>query len=300
MASETTNGLIEKASVLIEALPYIRTFYGKTFVIKYGGSAMVSPELKKAVMLDVILLKYVGLNPILVHGGGPEIDQMLRRLGKEPAFAGGMRVTDADTMDIVQMVLVGKVNQEIVSLINRYGGKAVGLSGKDANLIITRKRPAERIENNGETELVDLGCVGEVEKVNPQILEIISREGYIPVVSSVGVGLDGESYNINADVVAGELAAALKADKLIMLTDVEGIYEDPNDPSTLLSTLSIERARELIESGVIGGGMIPKVEACIQAVQAGVSRTHIIDGRALHSLLLEIFTDEGSGTMVVP
>lgn len=294
------NGLIEKANVLIEALPYIRTFFGKTFVIKYGGNAMLSPELKKAVILDVILLKYVGLNPILVHGGGPEIDEMMRRLGKQPVFAGGLRVTDEETMEIVQMVLVGKVNQEIVSLINRFGGKAVGVSGKDGNLIIARKRSAERVESEGRTEWIDLGYVGDVETVNPALLETLSREGYIPVVSSIGVGLDGESYNVNADVVAGELAAALKADKLIMLTDVEGIYENPKDPETLISALPVATARELIARGAIGEGMIPKVESCIKALEAGVSRTHIIDGRITHSLLMEIFTDEGVGTMVVP
>lgn len=293
------DGLIEKANVLIEALPYIRTFFGKTFVIKYGGNAMVSPELKKAVMLDVILLKYVGLNPVLVHGGGPEIDHMMKRLGKTPAFAGGLRVTDADTMEIAQMVLVGKVNQEIVSMINQYGGKAVGLSGKDGNLIIARKRPHQTVQGNGRPEAVDLGYVGDVETVNPRIIQILSNEGYIPVISSVGVGLDGESYNINADVVAGELAAALKADKLIMLTDVEGIFEDPSRPDTLISALQIETARTLIERGAIGSGMIPKVEACMKAVESGVSRTHIVDGRRLHSILLEIFTDQGIGTMVV-
>lgn len=299
MSGAQMNGLIEKANVLIEALPYIRTFFGKTFVIKYGGNAMISPELKKAVMLDVILLKYVGLNPVLIHGGGPEIDAMMRKVGKTPQFAGGLRVTDAETMDIVQMVLVGKVNQEIVSLINQYGGKAVGLSGKDGNLIIARKRPHEKVEVDGVPELVDLGHVGDIESINPQIVQTLSKEGYIPVISSIGVGLDGESYNINADVVAGEIAAALKADKLIMLTDVEGIFEDPSDPSTLISTLRMETARSLISRGAISKGMIPKVEACMTAVESGVSRTHIVDGRRLHSILLEIFTDQGIGTMVV-
>jgi acetylglutamate kinase len=287
------NTLVEKANVLIEALPYIRTFFGRTFVIKYGGNAMLNPELKKAVMLDVILLKYVGVNPVLVHGGGPEIDQLMHRLGKTPQFVDGLRVTDSDTMEIVQMVLVGKVNQEIVSMISCYGGKAVGLSGKDGNLIIARKAVP------GSASQTDLGLVGKVEKINPEIIHIIGPQGYIPVVSSVGVGYEGESYNINADTVAGELAAALKADKLIMLTDVEGICEDHADPSTLVSTLKAERARRMIEQGRIAGGMIPKVEACIRALEGGVTRTHIIDGRGLHSLLLEIFTDEGIGTMVV-
>lgn len=300
MSPAQMNGLIEKANVLIEALPYIRTFFGKTFVIKYGGNAMISPELKKAVMLDVILLKYVGLNPVLVHGGGPEISNMMQRLGKTPSFAAGVRVTDAETMDIAQMVLVGKVNQEIVGMINQYGGKAVGLSGKDGNLIIARRRGAQAVVADGVEQTVDLGYVGDVETINPHTIQILSREGYIPVISSIGVGLDGESYNINADVVAGEMAAALKADKLIMLTDVEGIYENPSDPETLISALQIDRAKDLIRRGLIDGGMIPKVEACMKAVESGVTRTHIIDGRTLHSILLEIFTDEGIGTMVVP
>ena len=293
------DGLVEKANVLIEALPYIRTFFGKTFVIKYGGSAMHDPELKKAVMLDVILLKYVGLNPVLVHGGGPEINQMMKRLGKEPAFVGGLRVTDEETMEIVQMVLVGKVNQEIVSLINRFGGKAIGLSGKDGNLLIARKRPAAvAVENGSGPKEVDLGYVGDIESVNVEPINLLSKAGYIPVVSSIAVGLDGESYNVNADSVAGHLAAALKADKLIMLTDVEGIFENPKDPGSLISTLETERALRMIEEGKIAGGMIPKVEACIRALEAGVTRTHIIDGRRMHSLLLGIFTDRGIGTMV--
>lgn len=294
------NGLVERANVLIEALPYIRSFFGKTFVIKYGGNAMTDPELKRAVILDVILLKYVGLNPVIVHGGGPEIDQLMKKLGKEPKRVDGLRVTDAETMDIVQMVLVGKVNQEIVSLINKFGGKAIGLSGKDGNLVIAKKRTAIALSaDGGSPREVDLGFVGDVETINTEPVTLLSNHGYIPVVSSVGVGLDGESYNINADTVAGALAAALKADKLIMLTDVEGIFEDPKDPKTLISTLQIDRAHKMIEEGKIDGGMIPKVEACIRALEAGVARTHIIDGRAMHSLLLEIFTDRGIGTMVV-
>lgn len=291
------DGLIEKAGVLIEALPYIRTFFGKTFVIKYGGSAMKDPELKKAVMLDVILLKYVGLNPVLVHGGGPEINRYMSKFGKTPEFVDGHRVTDEETMEIAQMVLVGKVNQEIVSLINKYGGKSVGLSGKDGNLIVAKKRRVSTKSNGAAA--VDLGFVGDVESINPRLIHLLSEEGYIPVVSSIGVGLDGESYNINADAVAGHLAAALKADKLIMLTDVEGIYSDPNDKGSLVSALEVDRAHRMIEDGEIEGGMIPKVEACVRALDAGVARTHIIDGRMMHSLLLEIFTDEGIGTMVV-
>ncbi|MBO2520993.1 MAG: acetylglutamate kinase [Firmicutes bacterium] len=294
------NGSIQKAEVLIEALPYIRTFFGKTFVIKYGGSAMTDPELKKAVMLDVILLKYVGLNPVIVHGGGPEISRTMERLGKEPVFVGGHRVTDAETMEIVQMVLVGKVNQEIVSLINKYGGKAVGLSGKDGNLIVARRRRGAVSQSPASEGEVDLGFVGDVESVNPEPIRLLSEKGYIPVIAPVGVGLEGESYNINADAVAGHLAAALKADKLIMLTDVEGIFADPEDRTTLISSLRTEQAHRMIQDGQIAGGMIPKVEACIRALEGGVARTHIIDGRKMHSLLLEIFTDQGIGTMVVP
>lgn len=289
--------LTEKANVLIEALPYIRTFFGRTFVIKYGGSAMEDPELKKAVALDLILLKYVGVNPVVVHGGGPEISRFMRRVGKEPVFVNGMRVTDAETMELAQMVLVGKVNKELVALINRYGGKAVGLSGHDGNLVVARKRTAPPGPAGGEA--VDLGFVGDVEAINPETVHLLSERGYIPVVATVAAGYEGESYNINADVVAGELAVALKAEKLIMLTDVEGIYGDPGDPNTLISSLPVEQARHMIEAGRIEGGMIPKVEACMRAVVNGVARTHIVDGRRMHSLLLEIFTDEGIGTMVV-
>jgi len=279
--------LVEKARVLIEALPYIRTFFGKTFVIKYGGAAMTDEELKKAVILDVILLKYVGVNPVLVHGGGPEISQWMKRVGKEPRFVNGLRVTDAETMEIVQMVLAGKINKDLVGLINRYGGKAIGLSGHDGNLITARRRGDH------------LGLVGDVEAINANLLHLLNREGYIPVIATIGAGYDGESYNINADAVAGDLAAALKADKLIMLTDVEGIFAEEGDPTTLISALEVDRARRMIQEGRISGGMIPKVEACIRALEAGVPRTHIIDGRAMHSLLLEIFTDKGIGTMVV-
>ncbi|MGE5558849.1 MAG: acetylglutamate kinase [Bacillota bacterium] len=285
--------LIEKADVLIEALPYMRTFYGKTFVIKYGGNAMLSRGLKQSVILDIILLKFIGINPVLVHGGGPEISEMLKKVGKKTEFVGGLRVTDSETMEIAQMVLIGKINQDIVSIINQGGGKAVGLSGKDANLIAARKYV------HASEKGVDLGYVGEVQAVNPAIINLLCDKGYIPVISSIGAGKNGESYNINADTVAGEIAAALRADKLIMLTDVEGIFEDYEDKGSLLSSLSVEKARGLIQRGKLDGGMIPKVEACIRAVQSGVTRTHIIDGRLIHSILLEIFTDQGIGTMVV-
>ncbi|MDI3281565.1 MAG: acetylglutamate kinase, partial [Bacillota bacterium] len=272
------DGLIQKANVLIEALPYIRKFFGRTFVVKYGGNAMTDPELKRSVILDLVLLKFIGINPVIVHGGGPEINGLLKRLGMEATFVNGLRVTDAPTMEVVQMVLIGKVNKELVSLIDQSGGRAVGLSGLDGHLI--------------EALPLDpgLGYVGRVGRINAQLLHLLSREGYIPVVSSVGLGPDGHAYNINADTVAGELAVALEAEKLIMLTDVEGIFARRGDPASLISSLPVARARALIAAGEIDGGMIPKVEACIRAVEGGVGRTHIIDGRLLHSMLLEIFT----------
>mgnify|MGYP000911679685 CR=1 FL=1 len=281
-----------RAQVLIEAIPYIRSFYGKTFVIKYGGNAMLNADLKKAVILDIILLKYLGLNPVIIHGGGPEISSLLKLIGKESLFLNGQRVTDGETMEIVNMVLAGKINKGIVALINQFGGKAIGLSGQDGNLLMARKKilPGEK---------VDLGFVGEIETIHPELIHLLLEKSYIPVISPVGMGSDGNIYNINADTVAGELAAALNAEKLILLTDVEGICTDPTDNSSLISALKVESAQNMIASGQIDGGMIPKVEACIHALQHGVKRTHIIDGRQLHSLLLEILTDKGIGTMVI-
>lgn len=280
----------EKVNLLIEALPYIKALTGKTIVVKYGGHAMENPEIKKAVILDLILLKYVGMNPVIVHGGGPEINSLLTKLNIESKYHKGLRITDQETMEIVQMVLVGKVGQEIVTLVNRYGGKAIGLSGKDANILVARKQLVEG---------VDLGFVGEIDKVNIEPITSIIKAGYIPVISPVGVGVDGESYNVNADVAAGEVAAALKAEKLVMLTDVEGIFADPSKPESLITALQAGRAKRMIETGAISSGMIPKVEACVKAIESGVNRTHIIDGRLPHSMLLEIFTDAGIGTMVV-
>jgi acetylglutamate kinase len=290
--------LIAKAGVLVEAVPYIRTYHGKTFVIKYGGNAMINEELKQGVMQDIVLLKFLGIHPIVIHGGGPEITQMLKRVGKPSQFVQGLRVTDSETMEIVQMVLVGKLNKEIVARLNLLGAKAVGLSGQDANLLVAQKtQPTMPPDFQGE--IPDIGYVGEVTQINTTILEQLIREDYVPVISSIGVGVDGASYNINADTAAGELAAALNAEKLIMLTDVEGIFQDYQDKSSLISSLSIERAHQMIGQGIIEGGMIPKVEACITALKSGVNRTHIIDGRLLHSMLLEILTDKGIGTMVV-
>lgn len=282
---------LEKASILVEALPYIKKFYGKTVVIKYGGHAMINCELKQAVMTDLVLMKFVGINPVVVHGGGPEITGMLKRLGIESQFVGGLRVTDSATMEVVEMVL-GKLNKEIVALINKFGGRGVGLSGKDANLITATKKLGAGQQ--------DIGLVGEVAQINPQLVETVIKEGYIPVISPVGAGEDGATYNINADYVAGAMATALKADKLIILTDVEGILADRNDKDSLLSTIKVDEIPSLIERGIIQGGMIPKVECCVKAIQGGVNSTHILDGRVPHSILLEVFTDKGIGTMVAP
>ncbi len=290
--------LIEKAHVLIEALPYIRTFSGKTFVIKYGGQAMVSDELKHAVAQDIILLKYIGINPIVVHGGGKEINSLLERLGIDTRFVGGLRVTDQETMELVEMVLVGKINKEVVNLLNRHGGKAVGLSGKDSDLLVARKRPPAQAMIDGTEHFVDLGFVGDVTDINASVIDTLSKNNYIPVIAPVAVSPEGYGLNINADHVAGELASALKAEKLILLTDVEGILRVPEQPESLVSSVTRQQARDMIISGEISSGMIPKVEACIRALNSGVSRTHIIDGRLSHSMLLEIFTDTGIGTMV--
>ncbi len=290
--------ILDKANILVEALPYIRKFHGKTIVIKYGGHAMVNADLKKAVMQDVVLMKLVGVHPVIVHGGGPEITGMLQRLNIESNFMGGMRITDEATMEIVEMVLVGKLNKEIVALINSLGGSAVGLSGKDANLIQARKKLGKMTAENCKQELVDIGFVGDVAQINPELVQNLMADGYIPVVSPVGVGEEGASYNINADYVAGELAASLKADKLILLTDVQGVFEDFQNRDSLISELSIADIAGKIASGVIAGGMIPKVECCEAAINGGVNSAHILDGRIPHSLLLEIFTDRGIGTMV--
>jgi acetylglutamate kinase len=277
-----------RVRVLSEALPYIQQFAGRTFVIKYGGAAMKDSTLKDTVIRDIVLLSYVGLRPVVVHGGGPEINSWLDKLGIEPQFKNGLRVTDAATMDVVEMVLVGRVNKEIVSLINRAGGSAVGLCGMDGNLIKARPEGREGI-----------GFVGEVANMDVNILESLLKDKYIPVVSSVAADTTGQAYNINADTVAGELAAALGAEKLILLTDTAGILKDYKDPSTLLRRLDIQQARELIATGVVGGGMIPKVNCCVRSLAQGVRAAHIIDGRVPHALLQEIFSDTGVGSMIV-
>ncbi|MBP3780328.1 MAG: acetylglutamate kinase [Selenomonas sp.] len=288
----------DKAAILVEALPYIQQFYGKTIVIKYGGNAMINEDLKEKVMQDIALMKYVGIRPVIVHGGGPDITGFLKKVGKESDFVAGLRVTDAETIEIAEMVLDGKVNSEIVNLLNRRGVRAVGLSGKDAGLIKARKKLATVYEGE-DTKKVDIGYVGEVEKVDTGILEDLLEQGYVPVIAPIGVGDGGESYNINADYVAAEIAGALQAEKLLLLTDIEGIYKDFNDKSSFISTLHLPEAREYIKDGIIAGGMIPKVEACLTALEQGAGKTHIIDGRLAHSIILEIFTSRGIGTQVV-
>lgn len=288
----------DKAAILVEALPYIQEFYGKTIVIKYGGNAMINENLKEKVMQDVALMKYVGIRPVIVHGGGPEITGFLKKVGKQSSFVAGLRVTDEETVEIAEMVLDGKVNSEIVNLLNRRGVKAVGLSGKDAGLIKARKKLATVYEGD-ESRQVDIGYVGEVAAVDSGIIEDLLDQDYVPVIAPIGVGDDGESYNINADYVAVEIAGALEAEKLLLLTDVEGIYKDFQDKGTFISSLHLPEARQYIKEGIIAGGMIPKVEACLSALEKGTGKTHIIDGRLDHSILLEIFTPQGIGTQVV-
>lgn len=289
---------LERAHVLVEALPYIKEFYGKTIVIKFGGHAMINEELKQAVALDCVLMKYVGMNPIIVHGGGPEISQMLDRIGKESTFINGLRVTDAETMDVVEMVLVGRVNKSLVNTINQKGGKSIGLSGKDGQLIQAIPYVLTSQDKEGNTITHDLGFVGKVEKTNPSIIETVVEESYIPVIAPIGVDKNGKSYNINADLVAGEIAAALGAEKMILLTDIKGVLRDRDKEDSLISLIKVDETDDLIQEGIIAGGMIPKIQCCVQAIKAGVNKAHIIDGRIPHSPLLEVFTDQGVGTMV--
>ncbi len=288
--------LIAKANVLMEALPWIRRFYGTSIVIKYGGHAMVDERLREEFARDIILMKYIGLNPVVIHGGGPQIGRVLEAMNIQSHFVQGMRVTDSATMDVVEMVLGGKVNKEIVSNINRHGGKAVGITGKDGGLIRARKMEMTAINPDSLTpEILDIGMVGEVEEVNPAIIKALENNNFIPVIAPIGGGLEGETYNINADLVAGKIAGALKAEKLILLTDVEGVKDKDG---RLISTIDIRRVPDLINNGTISGGMIPKVNCCVEAIEAGVGKTHIVDGRMEHACLLEIFTDKGIGTAV--
>ncbi|MEW6089275.1 MAG: acetylglutamate kinase [bacterium] len=280
--------LIEKANILMEALPYIKKFYGKTIVIKYGGSAMTNKELKKLVCLDIILMKYVGISPVVIHGGGKEISELMIKLGKQPEFVNGQRVTDSETVKIVEMVLSGTINKELVGIINNHGGNAVGLSGKDGNLIVAKKL------KNKKPPAGDF--LGEVKKINPEVINLLDEKGFIPVISSVGMGEDGFTYNINADLAAGEIAAALGAEKLILLTDTPGVLDKEGN---LIPHLDQAKIKKLIKSGVIQGGMMPKIGAGLKALNAGVKKVHIIDGKIEHSILLEIMTDKGVGTEIV-
>ncbi len=288
------------ADILMEALPYIEDFYGKTVVVKYGGNAMINDTLKEKVMEDIALMRFVGIHPVIVHGGGPEITWFLKKLGKESSFVSGLRVTDAETAEVAEMVLDGKINSEIVKRMNRRGVRAVGISGEDANLIRARKKLATVYEDDGTApKKVDIGYVGEVESINTDILQTLIQNDYVPVIAPIGVGADGENYNINADYVAAKVAGALKAERLMLLTDVEGVYKDFNNKDSFISILTATEAREYIRDGIIKGGMIPKIEACLEAMDEGVAKAHILDGRMPHSLILEMFTAGGVGTQVI-
>ena len=280
---------IKRAQILIEALPYIREFFGKTIVVKFGGQAMDEENTVQRITEDIVLMRYVGIKPIVVHGGGKAISQMMQRLGIKPQFLEGNRITDEPTMEIVEMVLAGKINKEIVGLINQYGGKAVGVEGKDGKLILAKRLPEKK-----------LGLVGEVERVNPELLEVLEKEGFIPVIAPVGVDRGGKNLNINADIVAAEVAGSLRAEKLIFLTDVEGILEDPSRPDSLISTITLHDINLMLQEGKIQRGMIAKVKACQRALEKGVRKVHIISGKIPRSLLLEVFTDKGIGTQIIP
>ena len=283
----------DRAKILAEALPYIQKFHGKTIVIKYGGNAMTEEKLKKSFARDVVLLKLVGMNPVVVHGGGPQIDELLKQLGKKGEFVQGMRVTDAETLDVVEMVLGGQVNKDIVSLINQHGGRAVGLTGTDGGLIRAKKMLVRG--NDDPEQLIDIGQVGEVESIDPEIVHRLHTHDFIPVIAPLGVGKKGETYNINADLVAGKIAEILKAEKLIVLTNTPGVLDQGGN---LLTGLSAKKVDELFANGTISGGMLPKISSALDAVKNGVNTCHIIDGRVEHALLLEVLTDEGVGTLI--
>ncbi len=289
--------LVEKAHILLEALPYIREFFGKTIVVKYGGHAMVDEALKESFAKDIVLMKYIGINPIVVHGGGPQIGETMKRMGKKPKFIDGLRVTDRETMDIVEMVLGGKVNKEIVALINKHGGAAVGLTGKDGLLFLAKKLYIERSAPQTEApEIIDLGHVGEVVKVDPTILNILSKERFIPVIAPIGVDENGITYNINADWVASNIASAAGAERLIFMTDVDGVLDDSGK---LIPSLTKDRATAMMEEGSLSGGMIPKIRAGIRALESGVGKVHIVNGTIPHCIILELFTDTGIGTEIL-
>ncbi|OWT33650.1 acetylglutamate kinase [Methanobrevibacter sp. 87.7] len=291
---------MENVDILVEALPYIKKFHNKKILIKYGGHAMIDDESMASTARDTVLLKYVGMDPIVVHGGGPEISRSMDRLGKKPKFIKGLRVTDEETMEIIKMVLVGKISTNIVSQINLHGGKGIGISGKDSELIHAKKRSVQYFTdvNTGETEKIDLGLVGEVTCVNHSLLDMFTDNGYIPVIAPIGISDNGSTLNLNADTAAGEIAQSVVAEKLIILTDVPGVLRDPDDESSLIHRIHVDEVPDLIDQGIISGGMIPKIETCVNAVNNGVKSAHILDGRIPHSILLEIFTDGGIGTMI--
>ena len=290
---------LQKAKILVNALPYIKKYYGQTIVIKYGGSAMVDKTARKQFIKDVVLMKYIGINPVIVHGGGPEINEMLQKIGKESKFIAGNRVTDGETVEIVEMVLSGKVNKGIVADINKYGGKAIGISGKDDNMILVRQKYIEeKSENSEETKKIDIGFVGEIENINTEIIKVLEKSDYIPVISSIGTDKNGQTYNINADYVAGEIAGKLNAGRMIFLTDVDGILLDYHDKQTLIDEIDVYHVNKLIEKGIISGGMLPKVNTCLKAIEKGVENVIILNGKLEHSLLLELFTEEGAGTLI--
>ena len=290
---------LQKAKILVNALPYIKKYYGQTIVIKYGGSAMVDKTARKQFIKDVVLMKYIGINPVIVHGGGPEINEMLQKIGKESKFIAGNRVTDGETVEIVEMVLSGKVNKGIVADINKYGGKAIGISGKDDNMILVRQKYIEeKSENSEETKKIDIGFVGEIENINTEIIKVLEKSDYIPVISSIGTDKNGQTYNINADYVAGEIAGKLNAGRMIFLTDVDGILLDYHDKQTLIDEIDVYHVNKLIEKGIISGGMLPKVNTCLKAIKKGVENVIILNGKLEHSLLLELFTEEGAGTLI--
>ena len=284
---------LQKAKILVNALPYIKKYYGQTIVIKYGGSAMVDKTARKQFIKDVVLMKYIGINPVIVHGGGLEINEMLKKVGKESKFIEGNRMTDEETVEIVEMVLSGKVNKGIVADINKYGGKAVGLSGKDGNMVFVEKKFAE-----ADGEKIDIGFVGEIKEINTEVIKLLESNDVIPVISSIGVDKNGQTYNINADYVAGAIAGKLQADRLVFLTDVDGILLDYNNKQTLIDEIDVKKVNDLIEREIISGGMLPKVTTCLDAIENGVENVVILNGKLEHSLLLELFTEEGAGTLI--
>jgi acetylglutamate kinase len=291
---------METVNILIEALPYIKKFHHKKIMIKYGGHAMIDEEAMNSTARDTVLLKYVGMEPIVVHGGGPEITRSMNKMGKEPKFIKGLRVTDEETMEIVTMVLVGKISTDIVSKIGIHGGKSCGVSGKDSQLIVASKKAPHKVldAKTGEEEVVDLGLVGQIDSLNTEIIQMFTENNHIPVISPIGVDENGDTLNLNADTVAGEVAAEMDSEKLIILTDVPGVLKNHNDPDSLIKQIKVEEVEGLIKDGTISGGMIPKIETCVKAIEGGVKSAHIIDGRIKHSLLLEIFTTRGIGTMI--